>query len=198
MIKVFIGNKLLTFQSKGAQPIRGQIFYHSSPEIEQLMKDFASEKVHSGCFSGKDWEMAFAQFSRQFKILEAAGGIVYNDKNQILFIYRLGKWDLPKGKIEDGESPLRAAEREVCEETGVCEIKTKPLLPFITYHTYLHREEHYLKKTYWYTMSSLQTHLLKPQVEENITAVKWLTKPEAKKALANTYASIQDMLTPLL
>jgi ADP-ribose pyrophosphatase YjhB (NUDIX family) len=127
------------------------------------------------------------------KLIEAAGGLVKNDKGELLMIFRNEKWDLPKGKIEKGESPEIAAVREVEEECGIGMLTIiRPLSP--TYHTYLHKEKFVLKKTYWYEMTCADNRALTPQVEEGISEVKWMNEADVKMALENTFHSIADVI----
>jgi 8-oxo-dGTP pyrophosphatase MutT (NUDIX family) len=105
-------------------------------------------------------------------LIEAAGGIVKNENNQYLFIYRNNKWDLPKGKIEKGEKVKEAAVREVEEECGI-EVSRLGKSLCKTYHAYISREEVVLKKTYWFKMRCEQQNKLVPQLEEGITDVRW-------------------------
>ena len=113
----------------------------------------------------------------QFKHIEAAGGIVKNQENKILAIYRRGSWDMAKGKIDPGETPPVAAVREVQEETGLQQIKLGKLIGK-TYHTYRNRKEKLvLKTTWWYAMETTETNLT-PQTEEDIDEATWLTIDE--------------------
>ncbi|MEO5645238.1 MAG: NUDIX domain-containing protein [Bacteroidia bacterium] len=137
---------------------------------------------------------AFEQLQKKCKIIEAAGGLVKNAKRELLMIYRSEKWDLPKGKLEKGETPEVAALREVEEECGIGMLKIiKPLTP--TFHTYRHHDKIVIKKTYWYEMTCADTKKLTPQREEGITKVKWMGQKEVEKALGNTFFSIVDVIT---
>ena len=100
-----------------------------------------------------DLEKLWAEFTSIFKIIEAAGGVIFNEKNEVLLIFRRGHWDLPKGKIDKGESPEQAAVREVQEETG---LKQPRLGEFLTetWHTYEQDGKRILKKTWWYVMQT--------------------------------------------
>lgn len=128
-----------------------------------------------------------------FKIIEAAGGIIYNKKEELLFIYRKGKWDLPKGKIDENEDKETAAIREVEEECGI-QITTiqKELNP--SYHIYNHKGQLILKKVYWFIMKYDGKELGKPQLEEDITDLKWLQQKDWGIVLSNTYPSIRDII----
>lgn len=126
-----------------------------------------------------------------FKIVEAAGGIVENG-NKVLFIYRLGKWDLPKGKFDKKESAELCAKREVEEE---CNIKVE-VGPQIckTWHTYIQNGKYILKKTHWFLMFPLDISKLAPQIAENIVEVKWMNDEELAIALYNSYSAIEFVI----
>lgn len=124
----------------------------------------------------------------RYAIIKAAGGIVTKE-DKVLFIFRLGKWDFPKGKFEKKESASECAKREVEEE---CNIKVKLGPPIAkTWHTYTQNRKNILKKTYWYAMDCLSDEKMKPQNEEGIEEVKWLSHQEAKTALVNSYPSMR-------
>ncbi|HLU88465.1 MAG TPA: NUDIX hydrolase [Cyclobacteriaceae bacterium] len=124
----------------------------------------------------------------RFSIIKAAGGVVTKG-NKVLFIHRLGKWDLPKGKLDKGETPQSCAVREVEEE---CNIKVKLGAEIcLTWHTYTQNRKSILKKTYWYVMENLDDSNMKPQLEEGIDDIQWLTHQEAKTALINSYPSMR-------
>ncbi|HEY9117180.1 MAG TPA: NUDIX hydrolase [Roseivirga sp.] len=126
----------------------------------------------------------------KFKILKAGGGVVYKD-GKVLLIHRLGKWDLPKGKIEKGESFIDGAKREVQEE---CNIKVKVNQKIcVTWHTYTKGEKSILKKTVWYMMDCLDDSKMRPQLEEDIDEVRWMNERELNVALYNTYKSINHV-----
>ena len=135
-------------------------------------------------------------FISLFKLIEAAGGIVKNEENEILFIYRWEKWDLPKGKLhkKNKESKEDGAIREVTEETGLKKISIiKELFP--TFHIYYENEKRILKKTWWFAMAGKKDEMLKPQEEEGITRVRWVAKNDIGLVLANTYASLLELIT---
>jgi 8-oxo-dGTP pyrophosphatase MutT (NUDIX family) len=136
----------------------------------------------------QDKENLIKFIKSRFTIIKAAGGVVTKD-DKVLFIYRLGKWDLPKGKFDKGESPEECAVREVQEE---CAIQVK-LGPEIckTWHTYTHNRKSILKKTFWYAMENLDDKSMKPQAEEGIEDIRWLSHHEAKVALINSYPSMR-------
>jgi ADP-ribose pyrophosphatase YjhB (NUDIX family) len=131
---------------------------------------------------------------KQFDLIIAAGGIVNNSKNEILLIHRLGKWDLPKGKVEKNEQLEEAALREVTEETGITHLQ---IIDFCcnTYHTYLQNNMWILKETAWFFMKTTNNiQELIPQTIEGITAVNWVKKNNLNEYSKNTYENIQHVL----
>jgi hypothetical protein len=126
-----------------------------------------------------------------FKITMAAGGVVV-EKNKVLMIYRLGKWDLPKGKLELQEPIRQAAVREVYEECGIKAIIKQKLCS--TWHNYTQDHINFLKKTTWYTMDCIETHNMSPQKTEGITELSWMDTLQQQVALQNSYASIRYVL----
>lgn len=139
----------------------------------------------------------FHAFKTLFKIVEAAGGMVQSETGKTLWIHRLGKWDLPKGKIEKGESNDEAALREVEEECGITDLKLGTFVG-TTYHTYEHKGKFVLKPTYWYQMHVKGEPQLTPQTEEAILDCRWLSDMEVENmALKDTYGSITEIFNRL-
>ena len=137
--------------------------------IDMLEK---TDKYRAVVLFSKDLPGLIADMEGRFKIIEAAGGLVRNAAGEGLFIFRRGHWDLPKGKIDDGETVEAAAIREVQEETGVERLDLGAALP-TTYHTYRNRKDkRVLKRTYWYEMTTTDTELI-PQTEEDIQEARW-------------------------
>ena len=162
-------------------------------DITKFLFDFESDhKNKHATFKTNQVEEAWNILVKEFQLIEAAGGIVKNPKNEILAIYRLGKWDLPKGKIEKGENPQEAAYREIEEECGISGHK---ILGKIcdTYHTYKIGQKKVLKKTHWFAFAIDNLSILKPQFEENIEEVKWVNSQEFSMLLVNSYQSIQQV-----
>ena len=136
----------------------------------------------------------FEKIKQFFKHIEAAGGLI-RQNNCYLFIYRLGKWDLPKGKIDKGENPQQAAIRECEEECAISGLTIENELPN-TYHIYPYKGQYALKTTYWFLMSSTYNGLLQPQTEENIEKVEWLDKNAINnQVIKNTYPSVLDLIS---
>ncbi|MBU1013019.1 MAG: NUDIX domain-containing protein [Bacteroidetes bacterium] len=142
---------------------------------------------------GENLDLSFNFFKNSFEKIEAAGGFVRNDRNDLLMIFRLGKWDLPKGKIEKNETSENAALREVSEETGLKSLQIiAPLNP--TYHLYMYGNKHFLKKTYWYEMNCTDLTIPTPQTNEGISKVEWMNREGMKFAMQNTYSSLIDLM----
>ncbi len=123
----------------------------------------------------------------QFKIVKAAGGLVLKD-GKILMMYRLGVWDLPKGKLNKKENVKDGALREVEEECNI-QVEVIDKLPK-TWHSYAFKGKKILKKTSWYLMNCTDDSLMKPQAEEFIEEVRWMTPEEVLQVLPNAYTSI--------
>ncbi len=141
----------------------------------------------------KDPKSFLKEVKKSVPLIEAAGGLVENENNEYLFIYRNDKWDLPKGKIEKKERVKEAAVREVEEECG---IKVDKLEKKIcnTYHTYIYKGEVVIKKTYWFNMRCKGQSKLVPQKEEGITDARWFKADDIGLILPNTFPSILDVL----
>lgn len=129
-----------------------------------------------------------------FVLIEAAGGLVRNEDGAYLMIFRRGKWDLPKGKIDYDESPEEAAVREVKEECGIQDLEVvRSLAP--TFHSYPQDGKRMLKKTHWYLMRCEKDQNLVPQADEDIEKVEWMTEAEIRKAVyPSTFFSVRCLL----
>ena len=165
----------------------------NAKSLKALLPLFHNKMEANYLFQVKDVFEFFKKISDSFTSIEAAGGIVQNTKKEVLFIQRLGKWDLPKGKIEKGENPQVAAEREITEETGVKNLNLTEAI-CKTYHIYFAFEKWYLKTTYWFHFTTSGKQKLFAQAEENITEVKWIPTIDVKKPMANTYQNIKDVI----
>ncbi len=145
-------------------------------------------------FLCKNAKLTLKKLSKSIRLIEAAGGLVRNERKECLVIFRNGIWDLPKGKIEEGEKTRKAAVREVEEECGI-RVKKVGRKICKTYHVYRQRNnELALKKTHWYRMKAEGQDKLKPQKEEGITKACWLTREKLDIITKNTYPSIIDVL----
>src|SRR5690349_1535881 len=123
----------------------------SAPGVNSMIHEMRQASIHAGIFIHKDFEALKHAFFKKFKIVKAAGGLVLNNHKEMLFIFRRGKWDLPKGKLDEGETIEECSVREIYEETGITAKIRKPLA--ITYHTYDENGKHILKESHWYLLS---------------------------------------------
>ena len=180
MYKIYINESLIELvdtsfeMSKSCATNTFCFNYSNEPnDLKRIIK--LCEKISSPIHvivSSTDVEETFSDFSLHYKIIEAAGGLVQNELNQLLMIFRRGHWDLPKGKIEEGEAIEDAAVREVVEETGVNSLVINDKIT-ITYHTYKDKKgKRVLKISHWYLMYSNSQQLV-PQVEEDIEKAEW-------------------------
>ena len=201
-IKIFFEDKPVYLCNKLDDNLN-QLIHHSdvvfidelsTPAINSLLHEIKKPGFHAGIIINKDLEKLKKTFFKHFIIIEAAGGIVQNDEKDILFIYRRGKWDLPKGKIEINETPEICAHREIEEETGVKKLTLKKKINE-TYHTYNEYGKHYLKISHWYYFTCSSSQKLLPQTEEDITEIKWITTKDIEIPITNTYQNIKDILS---
>lgn len=180
-------------QSTHNQDVKDLDQLHSK-ELNEMFKNFIQkidEKVLQ--FKTKNIEASLQKFQKAFKYIEAAGGLI-RQEDKVLWIYRLKKWDLPKGKIDSGETPEQAAIRECEEECSIGRLIVENFLCH-TYHIYDYKGDFAFKKTYWYDMVSADKNILKPQVEEHIEKVEWMPVDKIKKVvLPNTYPTIKEVL----
>lgn len=166
----------------------------SGPAIKSLLHEIAKEEFHAGILLHPDLDELKKVFFKHFTLVTAAGGLVENDKGEYLLIYRRGKWDLPKGKLDPGETIEQCAVREVEEETGLQQPELGKLLT-ITYHTYNEFGKHILKDSHWYKMNVKGPQNTTPQTEEDILEIKWVKKKEIGKYMNDTFPSIKDVLS---
>ncbi len=174
--------------------------YLSSRELLDTLRYIESSKgLKAAYIIGEDRDQVLSDMQAHYKIIEAAGGLVKNEKEEYLLIYRNGVWDLPKGKVEKGEALDQAALREVEEETGARGLELQDLispaeLQESTWHTYFTKESRVLKKTYWYHMRSQSAQDLVPQEEEGIERVEWVSSERLEGYLEHSYGSIRDVV----
>ena len=136
-------------------------------------------------------EQEWQRFAQDYTLIHAAGGIVANEDDEVLMIFRYGCWDFPKGKVEAGEAWPTAALREVEEETGLHDITLAEPLPN-TYHTYTLHGAPILKITHWYAMHA-PVQPLTPQTEEDISQAVWVPRTEVAERLRESYLSLKEL-----
>ncbi|NOR28242.1 MAG: NUDIX domain-containing protein [Lutibacter sp.] len=165
-------------------------FNFNSCNISEIVETLFQNKTGGICLLCDDLETCWQKFQSVFKVQKAAGGKVLDSKNEVLFIYRLDKWDLPKGKLEKGESISECAIREVEEECGITNLQIENELQ-TTYHIFKRKGKTILKITYWFLMNTNYKGNLTPQIEEGIEKVEFKNSKETKEALKNTYENIK-------
>lgn len=197
MYKVFVDQRPIYFQK--SQMLKSNLPERFLPELKtELFSEFQeylkNRDITTDLFISNDlpWD-ELKNYFKHFEWIEAAGGIVQNTQTKkLLFIQRFGKWDLPKGKIENQETPEEAAIREIQEECGLQNMTiTNTLSP--TFHAYFAYGKHWIKKTHWYQLETEETKV-EGQTEEDITAVKWLDYSELVEAKKNTWGNIKELL----
>ncbi len=141
---------------------------------------------------GESATQLWADFLACFTLVEAAGGLVTDPQGRLLVFLRRGRWDLPKGKIDPGETPEQAALREVREETGLVHLTLGPFVSH-TWHIYREGKERILKRTWWYRMGTITTHTI-PQTEEDITEIQWVHPTAWLPKQPNIYPSIREVI----
>lgn len=194
MYKVFINNKPLTFGSTKSEVDRNVPFIHQSDF--DVAVDLLSKNTKAVHIYAKNIEEVWEEFKEHYQQIRAAGGVVLNDKNQMLWIYRLGQWDLPKGKMEKGENIETTALREVEEECGISDLLIQKRLKE-TYHMYFHKY-YVLKITSWFEMYYGHHQKLIPQTEEGITEVRWFGMNQLQEPVQNTYGNIAELVSPYM
>lgn len=149
--------------------------------------------VHAAVFYHKDLEELKTSFFKRFTIVKAGGGFVQNENNEVLMMFRRGKWDLPKGKLDKKETIEDCAIRETKEETGLKHVElVSPLCT--TYHTYHEGTKYILKETQWFRMKVSGDQKLTPQTTEQITKLEWVSKNDLEKYMKNSFPSVIDVL----
>jgi len=165
--------------------------------VNSMIHEMEQPEIHAGVFYHPSLDELKKAFFKKFTFIQAAGGLVTNEKKEILIIFRRGKWDLPKGKLDKGEKLEECAVREVEEETGLKKVKLiSPLT--ITYHSYHEGARFILKESHWYNMKVSGEQKLVPQTTEDIHEIKWVKADSLNPYLKNSYPAIADVLTLFL
>ena len=198
MYKVFYNDRIVFFTDEFEKTFENNegLFYKYKDRVQLSQLLIVFEHVAGiKCLYiyHPDPNYAFEEYKTLFSYIEAAGGLVTSPENKFLAIKRRGKWDLPKGKLEDNESPETGALREVEEECGISNLKVDQFITE-TYHTYHVENTPILKKTHWYQMRHLGNEKLIPQAEEEITEATWMTKNQVNDFTKNTFLSLSEVL----
>ncbi|MEG1668485.1 NUDIX hydrolase [Chryseobacterium sp.] len=191
MYKVFVNEKKLLI-SKNPENLEKILNYESFTTLEIALDLLQNTSTSELNVYGEKIDEIWGEFKKLFRIIEAAGGIVNKTNGDILFIRRLGKWDLPKGKMEKGESREESAIREIEEETNLQNVELRDFIN-TTYHIYIERNgDRVLKHTHWFEMFFDGEDTSKPQLEEGITEVAWKNTTQIEnEVFPNTFQNIK-------
>ncbi|CAL2105069.1 NUDIX domain-containing protein [Tenacibaculum sp. 190524A02b] len=190
MYKVFVNDKPIILTTSIKKEEEYPVFLFKNTVMDELIYKIKSDQLSGVYLFSFDLEEDWNKIKKIYEPIVAGGGLVLNSLEEVLFIYRGEKWDLPKGRIEEGEHIREAAVREVEEECGIENVVIKDFL-LNTFHFFFQDGEVKLKETHWYLMESNYKGKLTPQLEEGITDVRFMNTSEIDKALQNTYANIK-------
>jgi 8-oxo-dGTP pyrophosphatase MutT (NUDIX family) len=192
MYKVFVKEVAIIVTSDKDSYPDYEVFSLKSVNLKSLVKKINKGKVVKPLLYSKNPKKLLRRLHKKLPLVLAGGGMVINEKNQYLFIYRNGKWDLPKGKAEKKESIEQTSIREVKEETGVENLSITRYLGH-TYHIFSRNKKLRLKLTHWYAMETDFTGNLHPESKEGIEQAVWLDREDAQNALKSSYANIREL-----
>lgn len=192
MYKVFVNDKPIFLTSEMVFHKEAKCLMLKDVDLEVVVNKVAKNKWPLVYLYYPNGERLIQKLKKKIPVVLAAGGLVKNGNNEILFIKRNGKWDLPKGRVEAKESIEEAAIRETQEETGVEGLEiVKPLQ--ITYHFFNRNDKLRLKETYWFEMKTSFTGNLAPEKSEGISKAVWKNPKKTAKALQKSYANIREL-----
>lgn len=195
MYKVFVNEAPLILTNKLADTDGAKYFPLNGKAVSEAIGCLANKELPMAYIYHPNGEDILKKFTKKIPLVVAAGGVVTNPEGKVLFIYRNDKWDLPKGKLDKGETLEEAALREVEEETGVKGLKIENFLR-TTYHIFRNSSGIYkLKEVHWYAMKTSYAGKLVGQKEEGIKRVKWKGPEKIQKALENSYVNIRILFS---
>lgn len=193
MYRIFLNDKPIILTTKTEKETNFKSFLLKTVTINTVIETLSKKTIKAVHLIHHNEDKMLKIFLKKLPNVIAGGGKVFNEKGHILFIFRNGKWDLPKGKVEKKERIERTAIREVEEETGVCDLEIIKPLP-TTYHIFKRNGSFKFKITYWFEMKTTFKGVLYPQESEGITKVEWLDQTATKEALENSYANIRLLI----
>jgi len=204
-IKIYFGEKPLFLCDSIDETLEPYVHHDDGVFIDELdshtvktmIHEMEQPAVHAGVFFHTDLAKLQKEFFKKFTIIKAGGGLVVNEKQEILLIFRRGKWDMPKGKLDDHETIEQCSVREVEEETGLKNVQLDEALT-ITYHTYHEGSKFILKESHWYTMHVSGQQQLEPQKEEGIDQVIWVSKDELSDYRDKVFPSVAGVIEKYL
>ena len=190
MYKVFVNDKPLFLTNEVQKETDFQLFLLESVDIKKLIVKMFQNKIQKAFLYHPDEKLIMKTLKAKIPVVKAGGGLVFNKKGEVLFIFRNGKWDLPKGGTEKKETMEETAMREVEEETGVNGLKIVKKLTK-TYHVFKRNGRYKLKQTYWFEMKTNFEGTPEGQIEEGIEKVAWIKPSEIESILENSYENIK-------
>ncbi|MFK7814478.1 MAG: NUDIX hydrolase [Maribacter sp.] len=190
MYKVFVNERPLILTNKLSETANSKYFLLNESAIQEAIDALKKKKLKEAYIYHPNHEEILKKFTKKIPLVVAGGGVVTNKEGKVLFIYRNDKWDLPKGKLDKGETIEECALREVEEETGVKKLKIENFLK-TTYHVFTRNGIYKLKEVHWYAMKTSYKGNLKGQKSEGIEKVKWKGPKKIEKALQNSYINIK-------
>jgi 8-oxo-dGTP pyrophosphatase MutT (NUDIX family) len=199
MYKIFINEKpfvIATTRPDHPRFAGCRVVEYKPGSLGSLIRECETMSSRGIIVTDPDPDLVFKDFYTHFVAIEAAGGVVFNSKAELLLIRRLGKWDLPKGKIDAGENSDEAAIREVTEECSITGLQIEQRLTD-TFHTYKMHNHRFLKTTHWYLMHTESTATPVPQTEEHITEAAWFNWKSLRADSLDTYLSIRELFIDL-
>ena len=201
MLKLHVQNKPLFLVDEINEDVNEYLHRRETMFIDELnpagvrtmLQELEKPEYYAGVYMYEDPYKLLEAFKAELTVIQAAGGLVYTEKSEFLLIFRRGKWDLPKGKLDEGEDLEQCAIREIKEETGADNLMLeKPL--HISYHTYHERGKHILKESHWYLIKTPTAMALQAQTEEDIEKCEWVSSKDLNGYLSNMHASIIDVI----
>ncbi|WP_053975704.1 NUDIX hydrolase [Mangrovimonas xylaniphaga] len=193
MYQVFVNDKPIILTSVVSEETNFKNYLLDTVNISKVIKELNTTSLEEVRLIHKNPDKLLKKFLKKLPNVVAGGGKVINHREEVLFIYRNNKWDLPKGKVEGKESIEETSLREVEEETGVQGLEITRALD-ITYHIFKRNGKHKIKITHWFEMKTVFEGKLEPQENEGITKVKWLNEAQQIKAMNNSYANIKILI----
>jgi ADP-ribose pyrophosphatase YjhB (NUDIX family) len=192
MYKVFVNQKEIILTSTAPKGKGVKVLPLKSTPFKNIIRIIRTTRVKRLYLMHDNPKKLLSGFKKKLPVTIAAGGVVQHEEGKLLFIYRKKRWDLPKGRVDKGETLEGAAKREVKEETGVKKIKVgKPA--GVTYHVFKRNNRYQLKETHWFFMKTSYKGVLTPEFKEDITKASWKNKSKTAKAIKKTYPNIEDL-----
>ena len=192
MYKVFVNQKEIILTSTAPKGKGVKVLPLKSTPFKNIIRIIRTTRVKRLYLMHDNPKKLLSGFKKKLPVTIAAGGVLQHEEGKLLFIYRKKRWDLPKGRVDKGETLEGAAKREVKEETGVKKIKVGKLAG-VTYHVFKRNNRYQLKETHWFFMKTSYKGVLTPEFKEDITKASWKNKSKTAKAIKNTYPNIEDL-----